>query len=390
MRATAVAAGSNHSLVLADDGEVYGAGSNVSGQLTGPDSSVRELTPLTGLPTGVAATATAGGHQHSLVVGDDDVVYGTGKNAAGQLTGNGARRILAPLTGLPGGVQPTAVAAGRRHSLVVGGDGQVYGTGRNHEGQLTGDDRKHRNLTALTGLPAGVEATGIGAGTDTSLVVGDDGVAYGAGSSRVGRLTGADSPRRTLTPLVWGLTDLVPPGITGTPKVGRTLTAEVGTWWPTPNSYERQWYRDGEKVPGSTAASHRVVSDDAFKTLQVRETARLPGFVPSRARSLRVLATRRTLPTAVAVAAVSQRSLVIGTDGLARGTGDNPYSALTGTVPRKRLSLIPLAGQPAGVPATAVAGGTYHSLVLGATTSPTGPGGTPSGRSPATIDSRTP
>ena len=46
-----------------------------------------------------------------------------------------------------------AAAAGDLHSLVVGDDGVVYGTGLNAYGQLTGTGNKKTTLAALTGPP---------------------------------------------------------------------------------------------------------------------------------------------------------------------------------------------------------------------------------------------
>jgi hypothetical protein len=44
------------------------------------------------------------------------------------------------------------------------------------------------------------------------------------------------------------------PAITGTAKVGRTLTASHGTWTPSPTSYTHQWYADGKAIKGATEA----------------------------------------------------------------------------------------------------------------------------------------
>ncbi|GAB3259965.1 hypothetical protein [Nocardioides dilutus] len=94
---------------------------------------------------------------HSLVVGDDGVVYGTGSSDYGQLTGTGNRATLTALTGLPAGVRGVTAAASWYHSLVVGDDGVVYGTGRNNYGELTGTGNR-TTLTALTGLSADTTA----------------------------------------------------------------------------------------------------------------------------------------------------------------------------------------------------------------------------------------
>ena len=62
----------------------------------------------------------------------------------------------------------------------------VYGTGTNYFGQLTGPEDSKSALTPLVGLPPGVLVTAVAAGFGTCLVLGDDGLVYGAGSNSPG------------------------------------------------------------------------------------------------------------------------------------------------------------------------------------------------------------
>lgn len=280
VRATGVAAGTEHSLVLGSDGRAYGAGYNGSGELTGTAEKKHRLTPLQGLPAGVRATAIAAGEGHSLVIGDDGIVYGAGWNGSGQLTGAGdEKRALTPLTGLPTGVHAIAIAAGYGHSLVLGANGVAYGAGDNDYAELTGERKKVRILTPLTGLPAGVRATGIAAGYGHSLVTGDDGMVYGAGANGTGQIAGADrARRRTLTPLVWGITEAVAPRIVGRPRAGETLTARHGQWWPDPTRYTYRWLRNGDLISRTSRNTYRLRPLDLGSRLRVKVTVWHPGF----------------------------------------------------------------------------------------------------------------
>src|ERR1700712_4965512 len=58
---------------------------------------------------------------HSLVVGQDGQVYGAGQNAHGELGGAGVHQDLGALPVLPGGRQATAVAAGHFFSVALAG-----------------------------------------------------------------------------------------------------------------------------------------------------------------------------------------------------------------------------------------------------------------------------
>jgi hypothetical protein len=63
------------------------------------------------------------------------------------------------------------------------------------------------------------------------------------------------------------------PAISGTPKVGLTVTANPGIWIGTPASYTYQWKRAGINIIGSTNANYNIVSNDANKQLSVEVTA---------------------------------------------------------------------------------------------------------------------
>ncbi|MFN8193700.1 MAG: hypothetical protein U0R80_05370 [Nocardioidaceae bacterium] len=347
VRATAVAAGTYHSLVLGDDGVAYGAGDNWSGQLTGPPSNhVRTLVPLTGLPEGVSATAVAAGNAFSLVLGDDGVAYGTGSNTWGQLTGDEPTlRTLTPLAGLPEGVSARAIGASPQHSLVVGSDGTAYGAGHNQVAQLTGTDSPRTSLRPLAGLPGSVRAVGVAPGSKHTLVLGDDGTVYGTGSNADGQLTRQVEFRLTLTPLrrvevgvsavdiaagyrhsvvlgsdgraygtgangagqisgdldgidfflpmEWGFASLTRPVVVGPPRLGFRLTVQQGRWWPVPVTFAYRWYRDGQPIPGAVTRTHLLVRADLGARLMVKVTAKAPGVRPGMRLTARVGPVRR-------------------------------------------------------------------------------------------------
>lgn len=75
LTAKALAAGASHSLAVGSDGKAYAWGSNFNGQLgdgTGNDSSTPVLVQP---PSGLTATAVAAGSGHSLAHGSDGNVY---------------------------------------------------------------------------------------------------------------------------------------------------------------------------------------------------------------------------------------------------------------------------------------------------------------------------
>jgi hypothetical protein len=65
------------------------------------------------------------------------------------------------------------------------------------------------------------------------------------------------------------------PTVTGTPREGETLTANRGSWTPTPDSYSYQWYGCNaartvcDLIPGATAQTYRVGPSDVGRRLIV-------------------------------------------------------------------------------------------------------------------------
>lgn len=96
------------------------------------------------------------------------------------------------------------------------------------------------------------------------------------------------------------------PTISGTAKVGYTLTARPGTWNPSA-TFSYQWRRGTEAV-GTDAPTYRLVGEDYGKTITVTVTGSAPGYAP---------VARTSKPTAkVAAGALSTTTPVVG--GVAR------------------------------------------------------------------------
>ncbi len=98
-------------------------------------------------------------------------------------------------------------------------------------------------------------------GANTSQVAWFDGIVAGA-SSYPG-------------PVVTGFTNTVAPTVTGTLAVGSTVTANPGTWSPTPSSYNYFWHRADDavgtnlvEIAGATGATYTLAAADTAKYIQ--------------------------------------------------------------------------------------------------------------------------
>lgn len=102
------------------------------------------------------------------------------------------------------------------------------------------------------------------------------------------------------------ITATAPPKISGTPVVGKVLTATPGTWAGTPTpTFSYQWYRNRVAVSGATASTYVLRAGDVGSSLALAVTARRPGYQPGVAAAgpVRVAksatATRLALPKKV-------------------------------------------------------------------------------------------
>jgi len=68
------------------------------------------------------------------------------------------------------------------------------------------------------------------------------------------------------------------PKITGSARVGRTLTAKPGTWSVQSPTLAYQWLRDGEPIDGATSSRYVVTAADAGAELSATVTASADGY----------------------------------------------------------------------------------------------------------------
>ncbi|MDR1791012.1 MAG: WD40 repeat domain-containing protein, partial [Propionibacteriaceae bacterium] len=90
----------------------------------------------------------------------------------------------------------------------------------------------------------------------------------------------AKTPKKSVATVKIGLGELIlkpAPIISGTGKVGSTLTAKAGTWKPAVKK-AYQWYRNGKAIKGATKSTYKLVKADAGKKITVKLTATKAGY----------------------------------------------------------------------------------------------------------------
>jgi hypothetical protein len=90
---------------------------------------------------------------------------------------------------------------------------------------------------------------------------------------------GAEPIERLTAVVVPGYFDAATfPVMSGTARVGQTITTSPGEWSPTPDSISYQWRRGGDAIEGQTSSSYTLVSADHGKWVSVQVTVNRDGY----------------------------------------------------------------------------------------------------------------
>jgi alpha-tubulin suppressor-like RCC1 family protein len=180
----AIAAGSNHSLILKTDGTLLACGSGNLGNGTFTQTQTSPIQIMTNVK------AIAAGQNHSLILKTDGTLWACGSNEYGQL-GDGNTDNRTTPTQIMANVE--AIAAGCGYSLILRTDATLWACGNNNFGQL--GDGTTTNRTTPTQIMTNVKA--IAAGYVHSLIVKTDGTLLACGNNSFGQLGDGTTTNRT-------------------------------------------------------------------------------------------------------------------------------------------------------------------------------------------------
>lgn len=80
------------------------------------------------------------------------------------------------------------------------------------------------------------------------------------------------------------------PKVSGTAKVGKTLTAKVAAWKPAPSALSYQWYRESTAIKGATKTTYKLTKSDKGKRITVVVTGAKEGYTSVSERSAKTRA----------------------------------------------------------------------------------------------------
>ena len=229
-----VAVGTFTAYAVDADGRGYSWGDGESGLLGAGAIPGRDTPGLIDMPDGVRLTRVVAGEENGFALDVDGRAWAWGSGLDGQL-GNGSltyeQRTPVPVT-MPDGTAFRTVSALGTHALAIGENGVAYAWGR--ADSLLGDgsrtDQKRQPTRIAT--PRNVAYVDVAAGWDFSIAVGDNGKLYAWGWNYLGALgTGTEQdsrvPVQLPTPDGVRFTEVVSGG---KHSLARTEDGEIYAW----------------------------------------------------------------------------------------------------------------------------------------------------------------
>ncbi len=212
-------------LALRKDGTVWGWGNNDDGRLgDGTTMERHEPVPVKGL---TEVTATGMGEGFGLALRRDGHVWTWGANEDGRL-GDGTtagRTTAAPVMNLSG---VTAIAEGPHHGVALKRDGTVWSWGRNAYGELGDGTTNERHVPVQVVGLSGVVA--IAAGAQHTFALKRDGTVWAWGQNTYGVLGDGTRKDRPTPARVIGLSGVVAIASGGQHGLARRSDGTLWTW----------------------------------------------------------------------------------------------------------------------------------------------------------------
>lgn len=229
-----ISAGSDHSMVLMESGQVYMFGNN-------------NYTVDMNIPTLIniksCAISICAGVFHSMILMDTNQIYTFGSNGHGQLgltPSESVKDYSGRNTLLSIGNNITDISAGICHSMILTENGNVYTFGHNGYGQLGSDDHDDRCIPTL--IRKCNHVTAISAGELRSMILVDNGDVYTFGANKYGQL-GLGDDRARNTPSLVQLGDSIDQIVARNHSMILTKTGKLFTFGD--NKYGQLGLKDG-------------------------------------------------------------------------------------------------------------------------------------------------
>ena len=190
-----VCCGSSHTLILKNDGTVWGCGHNGYGELgLGNNTNKNTFTQITTNINDIKEIYCGG--SHTFMLKNDSTLWGCGYNYNGQL-GLGDSDDRYTFTEIATNANNIkSICCGSHYTLILKNDGSLWGTGRNNCSQLgLGDTTDRTIFTQVTTNINNIKE--IYCGAHHAFILKNDGTLWGTGRNDFGNLGLKDTNYRT-------------------------------------------------------------------------------------------------------------------------------------------------------------------------------------------------
>ena len=188
---------SYHSLILKNDGTLWGCGANNYGQL-GLGDNTNSRTTFTQITTNTDDIKSVYcGYAHTLILKNDGTLWGCGRNYEGQL-GLGDTTNRTTFTKITTNTDDIkSVYCGGYYTLILKNDGTLWGCGYNGHGELgLGDTTNKNTFTQITTNANDIKE--IYCGYNHTFILKNDGTVWGCGYNSYGQLGLGDTNNRNI------------------------------------------------------------------------------------------------------------------------------------------------------------------------------------------------
>ncbi len=218
----------NSSFILKNDGTLWGCGNNDYGQLGLGDTSNREtFTQITNNTDNIKSIYCS--HFHTIILKNDGTLWGCGRNNLGQLgLGDTTHRyIFTQITTNVSDIK--SIYCGQSHTIILKNDGTLWGCGRNDLGELgLGDTDNRIILTQITINTDDIKS--IYCGDEHTIMLKNDGTLWGCGWNKYNQLgLGEDTSDKNTFTQITNNTDDVKSAYCGSEQT--FILKNDGTLW---------------------------------------------------------------------------------------------------------------------------------------------------------------
>jgi alpha-tubulin suppressor-like RCC1 family protein len=249
-----IAAGIAHALVLKNDGTIWGWGNNFSGQLGDGTNVTPRLSPVKAVNITDIKDISLG-RFHSLVLKNDGTVWGWGNGLVGQL-GDGKRNSVNTPVKAAGLTDVKVISTGENHSLAVRENGEIWLWGNNSNTSPLGvgtsetvQDSPAR-LTSLTGIKTA------SAGSSSNIALKDNGTLWAWGGNGSGQLgDGKTSSRSTPGEIGINIGTASPPKMVTSSLPGGTVGTAYSQTLKADGSGPMTWSIESGTLPNGLVLS---------------------------------------------------------------------------------------------------------------------------------------